>query len=277
VKHDHNDIYTIVEKLAILEGRITPASVKKGLNPQQKSVPQLPALFKPKTQKILGGNANEKNPMSGYSVGGCEESINEAEVAEDVLEKVKSSFKDFIKKAEEELEDSDIKEKKKGDSDLKSKDKQDRDLLTKEQTEPEDEEEWYDANGRLSPVGCYDAGGHYHAEREADMDAGYDEYKERQWTEESELGSAMSGIIPAQQPAGEPGVSIKESAPVKTVTNECGIWEMHGNERDGFEIRRAGRSLPTKFSSLDEAQMAVEMFAHHRRVTDESQDYIDEA
>ena len=71
---DHNDIYSIVERLAILEGRITPSNVKHGLNTQQKSVPQMPALFKPKTQKILGGNPNAKNPMSGYAVGGCEES-----------------------------------------------------------------------------------------------------------------------------------------------------------------------------------------------------------
>ena len=72
---DHNDIYSIVERLAILEGRITPATVKHGLNNQQKSVPQMPALFKPKTQKILGGDADDKNPMSGYAVGGCEERL----------------------------------------------------------------------------------------------------------------------------------------------------------------------------------------------------------
>ena len=71
---NHNDIYSIVEKLRVIEGDLTPTSVKKGLNPQQKSVPQLPALFKPKTQKILGGNPNAKNPMAGYAVGGCEES-----------------------------------------------------------------------------------------------------------------------------------------------------------------------------------------------------------
>ena len=52
---------------------------------------------------------------------------------------------------------------------------------------------------------------------------------------------------------------------------------MHGNERDGFEIRRSGRCLPSRFASLDEAEMAIEMFAHRRRMHDESQDYIDEA
>ena len=73
MSRDHNDIYTIVERLAILEGRITPTNVKHGLNAQQKSVPQMPALFKPKTQKILGGNPNAKNPMSCYAVGGSAE------------------------------------------------------------------------------------------------------------------------------------------------------------------------------------------------------------
>jgi hypothetical protein len=225
--HDHNDIYTIVERLRILEEGLTPTSVKHGLNKQQKSVNQLSATFKPKTVAVLTAKTDPKNPMAGKMVGGCEESINEADMSEDVLEKVKQSFKDFVKQAEEKIEDSDIKEKKKGDSDLKAKDKQDRDLITKQ-------------------------------------------------NEDSELGAAMSGVIPAEQPAGEPGVSMKESAPVKTVTNECGSWEMHGNEHDGFEVRRGGRSLPSRFASLDEAEMALEMFAHRRRQADESQDYMEE-
>ena len=74
-----NDIRDIIERLAILEGRITPTTVKHGLNPQQKEVPQLPALFKPKTQKILGGNPNAKNPMSGYMVGDSVDHDEEAD------------------------------------------------------------------------------------------------------------------------------------------------------------------------------------------------------
>lgn len=217
---DHNDIYTIVERLRMLE---------EGLNTNQRRVNQLSATFKPKTVAVLTAKTDPKNPMAGKMVGGCEESeepVLEAEMAEDILEKVKSSFKDFIKKAEEEIKDSDIKEKKKGDSDLKAKDKTDRDLVTKE---------------------------------------------------DSELGSALSGIVPAAQPAGEPGVSIKETAAVKTVTNECGLWEMHGDKHNGFEIRRSGRSLPTRFKTLDEAEMAIEMFAHRQRRHNEAQDYIDEA
>ena len=84
-----HDIYSILQRLDLIEGRITPATVKKGLNAQQKSVPQMPALFKPKTQKILGGNPNAKNPMSGYMVG-SDESVEheramlEADMAEEI-------------------------------------------------------------------------------------------------------------------------------------------------------------------------------------------------
>jgi hypothetical protein len=234
---DHNDIYTIVERLRILEEGLTPTNVKHGLNKQQKSVNQLGATFKPKTVAVLTAKTDPKNPMGGKMVGGDEsverdEPMLEAEMSEDVLEKVKRSFTEFIKHVEDEIKDSDLKDKKKDDTDIKKKDKRDRDLIAKKQEVDEDD---------------------------------------------TELVSAMSGIIPAEQPAGEPGVSMKESHPVKTLTNECGLWEMHGNEHDGFEIRRAGRCLPTRFKNLDEAEMALEMFAHRMRKQNESQDYIDEA
>ena len=84
-------------------------------------------------------------------------------------------------------------------------------------------------------------------------------------------------MVPAEQPAGEEGVSIKESSPIKTVTNEMGIWEMHGDEHSGFEIRHGARALPSRFKNIDQAEMALKMFMNHRRKKDESQDYIDEA
>jgi len=228
VAQDHNDIYSIVERLAILEGRITPSNVKHGLNTQQRSVPQMPALFKPKTQKILGGNPNAKNPMSGYAVGGCEEEVeSDKEMAEDasmtwdgvspdtkeftsedVLEKVKKSFTDFVKEIEK-IQDSDLKDKKNDDNDLRAKDKTDRDLSPKQVAE-------HDTN-------------------------------------------------------------LPEAAPVKTITNECGLWEVHGDEHTGFEIRHGNRRLPTRFKNLDEAEMALEMFNIRRRRRDEAADYIDEA
>ena len=213
---DHNDIYTIVERLRMLE---------EGLDKNQKSVNQLGATFKPKTVSVLTSPKDPKNPLAGKMVGGCEES-KETEVAEDILDKVKNSLVDYLKSIEDKYTDSNLKDKKHDDTDIKQKDKRDHDLVAKE---------------------------------------------------DSELGAAMSGEIPAEQPAGEPGVSIKEDGPVNTITNECGLWEMHGDEHTGFEIRRAGRCLPTRFKNLDEAEMAIEMFAQRQRKHNEAQDYIDEA
>jgi hypothetical protein len=204
--------------------------LEEGLDKNQKSVNQLSATFKPKTVAVLTAKTDPKNPMAGKLVGGSESiEHDETAVAEDVLDRVKKSFADYLSNIADEIkQDTDLKDKKHDDSDIKEKNKQDRDLVTKQ-------------------------------------------------TEDTEIGSALSGIIPAEQPAGEEGVSMKESAPIKTITNECGLWEMHGDKHTGFEIRHGNRKLPTRFKTLDEAEMALEMFAHRQRRRDETADYIDEA
>jgi hypothetical protein len=224
VTHDHNDIYTIVERLRLLE---------EGLNTDQKRVNQLSATFKPKTVAVLTARTDPKNPLAGKLVGSSEsvendeEALDEAVTSEDTLSKVKASFADYLKSiADEVKQDSDLKDKNSDDTDLKKKDTKDRTLVAKE---------------------------------------------------DSELGAALSGVIPAEQPAGEEGVSMKESTAVKTITNECGLWEVHGDEKSGFEIRRNNKKLPTRFRNLDEAEMALEMFNARQRRRDAAQDYIDEA
>lgn len=224
---DHNDIYSIVERLRVLE---------EGLDKNQRGVNQLSATFRPKTVAVLTARTDPKNPMGGKLVGGCEESeeldeepLEEAVTSEDTLSKVKASFADYLKSiADEVKQDSDLKDKKSDDTDLKKKDTKDRALVAKQ-------------------------------------------------NEDSELGAALSGVIPAQQPPGEEGVSMKESTAVKTITNECGLWEVHGDEKTGFEIHRGNRRLPTRFKNLDEAEMALEMFTARQRKKDDSADYIDEA
>jgi len=224
---DHNDIYSIVERLRMLE---------EGLDKNQRSVNQLSATFKPKTVAVLTAKTDPKNPLAGKLVGGAEESIEkdetmlEAEMAEDVLEKVKRSFTDFIKQAEEQINDSDIKEKSYNDSDLKKKEKQDRDLITKEAIPDSLEED---------PT-------------EQDLE-----------------------VEPPPAPTINP--TYGESVTVKSIKLSDGmICEIHGNDHDGFEIRRGTRSLPTKFKDIDQAEMALKMFMHRRRKKDEAQDYIDE-
>ena len=229
MSRDHNDIYSIVERLRVLE---------EGLDKDQRSVNQLSATFKPKTVAVLTAKRDPKNPMAGKLVGGAEESAEnnqsmlEAEMAEDVLEKVKNSFKDFIKSVEEEIEDSDIKEKKHQDTDLKSREKKDRDLIAKVKPVAED------------PT-------------------------------EQETVTSIAPIATPQAPVKNP--TYAESAPVKTITiNDGMICEIHGNERDGFEIRRGTKSLSTRFKDLRQAELAVEMFQARMKAHDESQDYLDE-
>ncbi len=221
---DHNDIYSIVERLRVLE---------EGLDKNQRSVNQLSATFKPKTVAVLTAKRDPKNPMAGKLVGGDESAENnkamlEADMAEDVLAKVEKSFKDFIKQAEEQIKDTDIKEKKREDTDLKNKDAKDRALKVKDQPVAEDP------------------------------------------TTQEIPGPTMTST-PVINP------TYGESAPVKSVAlNDGMICEIHGNERDGFEIRRGTRSLPTRFRNMAQAEMALEMFLARQRKRDESQDYLDE-
>lgn len=220
--HDHNDIYSIVERLRVLE---------EGLDKNQRSVNQLSATFRPKTVAVLTAKTDPKNPMAGKLVGSSEGTNNkkamlEVDMAEDILEKVKKSFTDFIKNVEDEIKDSDIKEKKKEDTDLKKKDKKDRDLIVKAAPVAEDP------------------------------------------TEEEPISAPTDTETYPVMP---------ESAPVKTMTMEDGsLFEIHGNEHTGFEIRREGRCMKSKFENVDHAIMALEMFMHRLKKKDESQDYMEE-
>ena len=219
--HDHNDIYSIVERLRILE---------EGLDKNQRSVNQLSATFRPKTVAVLTAKTDPKNPLAGKLVGGSESvEHDETAVSEDVLGQVKKSFADYLSNIADEIkQDTDLKAKTTTDSDIKEKNKKDRDLVTKK-------------------------------------------------TEDTEIDSALSGEIPAEQPAGEEGVSMKETAAVKTVANESGLWEVHGDNAAGFEIRHGNRAMKSKFKTIDEAEMALEIFNRRQRRRDETADYIDEA
>jgi hypothetical protein len=286
---DHNDIYSIVERLRVLE---------EGLDKNQKSVNQLGATFKPKTVAVLTAKQDPKNPLAGKLVGGCEESV----ANEDVLDKVKKSLADYLSNVADEIkQDTDLKDKKKEDSDLKKKDSTDRDLVAKDLDEdhrklavgdpvtvtaPNEFEgktgeiAEFSPSGKFVVVNLYNHGEHsmhlsdveyneYADDQEAKEDDWYDEVNEDPTQEEPATDAVSS--IPSTNP------TLPESAPVKTVTNECGLFEIHGNEPSGFEIRCGKNAMRSRFKSLEEAVMALEMFAARRRKADESADYIEEA
>jgi hypothetical protein len=140
-----NDIKSILDRMTALEAKITPAMPRvPGLNPQQKSVGQLPALFKPKSASpVLGSRTDPKNPLRGKLVGDSVEpratSLAETmqEIEEDMLGKVKQHFVDYL----ERLED-----RSKIDKDLVSKAKKELGMSdTEESVEEDDEAEFQDS------------------------------------------------------------------------------------------------------------------------------------
>jgi hypothetical protein len=302
---DHNDIYSIVERLRILEEGLTPTTVKHGLNAQQKSVNQLSATFKPKTVAVLTAKQDPKNPLAGKLVGdGVEndkEPVEEAVATEDVLDKVKSSFVDYLKSIEDRYKDSNLKDKVKVDRDLGKKDPRDRDLVAKELDEdhrklavgdpitvtaPNEFEGKTGEISEFSPSGKFVVVNLYnHGEHSMHLsDVEYNEYADDDADEFGQPGSEFFNENPTtnDEIAAVPPVPVEdpvlpESAPVKTVTNECGLWEVHGDEPSGFEIRHGNRAMRSRFKTIDEAVMALEMFAARKKIQDESKDYIEEA
>ena len=228
----NDDIAKILDRLRVIESDLTPVSVKHGLNKQQKSVPQLPALFKPENISPVLGNDTQKNPLGKNMVGDSKKSSalarHMSEIDEDMLSRVKQDLGQYL----------DYLEAKKDDEIADKKKRLERQAVEKVQDK--------------NPAKPGDQ----------------DEYSE---TEEPMLsGTAMMSPV-----------SVGEcNEPVKIIALEDGTClECWGDDNSGFEIRHGGRVLPSRFSSLDEAEMAVEMFRAHRRglPQDPNEDYLEEA
>lgn len=352
---DH-EFLSIVEKLAILEGRIAPRDnvIAETATKQKK-----PALFNNlKKEEAPAGVAEEKST--------------------DVLSQVKASLADYLKSAEENIkQDKDLVAKKKQDLDLKKKELKDLELQAKKNKETEEVTEiskekvgqYYsdvvkqqvektglqpDMYNKLEPkrqkgidrattrlmsvdedhvqlqpgdrvcvVGPNEHQGEFAEvvelspsgkfvvislestgdevsmhlsdveytadESQMDDDDDYDDSDDSEFVEEEPNQTPATGEAPAGEtdPTYATGgnSTYAESAPVKTVDvplEEMGgsvLVEIHGDERSGFCIKRAGRELPTRFKSLAEAEMALEMFnikRAERRAAEQSADYIEE-
>ena len=228
----NHDIAKILDRLRVIESEVTPVSVRHGLNKQQKSVPQLPALFKPENISPVLGSNTQKKPLGKNMVGDSKEPValarHMSEIDEDMLSRVRQDLGQYLDYLEAKKDD-DIDNKKK--------------RLVRQAAEKVQD-------------------------RNPARAGNQDEYSE---TEEPMLsGTAMMSPV-----------SVGESdQPVKIMQLEDGsCLECYGNDDRGFEIRLGGRVLPSRFRTLDEAEMAVEMFRAHRRSLpqDPSDDYLEEA
>jgi len=134
-----SDIRSILSRLTALETKITPAVPKvRGLNAQQKSVDQLPALFKPKDiSPVVGSRTDPQHPMKGKLVGANESRLAEMmqNVEEDMLGKVKRDFIDYLERLEDKVKtDPDLKDK------AKQEIKQELESAAEEVSEPVEEQ-----------------------------------------------------------------------------------------------------------------------------------------
>lgn len=273
-----DDIYSIIERLAILEGRITPTSVKHGLNAQQQGVKQLPALFKPQNiSPTLSKKPYQAHPMDGYLVG---EDAKENESLEDKRDRLyrllsqpgvdlatKAAAKEQLKRledpthwnfgsgtiaeaqtTEEKLLDKvkksfidyldSVEDRVKKDADLKDKTRDDGDLKKKEKKDRD-----LIAKVAEDPTG----------EEPANTD-----------------------LAPAD-PVTNPTYSEPAPAAIKTMTMEDGrTCEIHGDEQLGFEIRHGQRALKSRFKNIEQAEMAFEMYCAKARARAQSADYLEE-
>lgn len=114
-----SDIRSILARLAVVEGT-TPVNSKHGLNSQQKSVHQLPALFRPHGIRVLGSKTDPQHPMHGKLVGDSlvskQPSLGETmqEVEEDMVSKVKKDLTQYLDQLEKKVQiDRALKDKAK--------------------------------------------------------------------------------------------------------------------------------------------------------------------
>jgi len=99
-------IYSILERINAIESELTPVNVKHGLNKQQKSVKQMPALFKPRDiSPVLTAKKDPRNPTDGYLVGASE---SQGMASEEILSRARRGLADYLASVEAEKKDRDL-------------------------------------------------------------------------------------------------------------------------------------------------------------------------
>jgi len=244
-----HDIYTILENL----------------DAAQKSVKQLPALFRPvDTSPQLSGPYPGRNATRGYLVGEGEENTNP--MAQAVTRRIVNQHPEWIMRYGVEF--------------LMQ--------VIDDVTEGEDWEE----------IGSSDVSAYVNmvADQLRDRGGDRDEMQDRRPFAEAQetatedvldtmkrrLGDYLQDVAKAikQDPDLKDRIpqNIDQIKAVKTLKTDDGHEiKITGNEDDGFRVSIKNKQSNTKFANLDEAIMAVEMFCARRRLAAESADYIEEA
>lgn len=271
-----NDIRDILQRISALEGKTVPVSPKGSMTSQQEKVPQLPALFRPKSASpVLKSKKDPQHPMRGYMVGDSVEpkknSLEEAmqEVEEEMLGKVKNDLRSYLAKLDDHYADDGQRERGTTELDkLTDKEKVDRDLIqkaVKAVAKAEEEIEENDEYGTAPTAGDDEYGTEPAHSGDDYGTAGTDPM-------DSEAGHALQ--LKAQQVLDKP---IAPIAPTESVAEDSAVFEICGDDESGYEIRKGNRAMRTRFPRHSDAEMAIKLFRNRRKPEqDLSQDYIEE-
>jgi hypothetical protein len=261
-------IYSIIERLALIEGKTSPVNVKHGLNKQQQGVPQLPALFKPRDiSPTLSKKPYQQHPMDGYMVG--ETALSSAEDLRAKLKALQDIQMDPNTEKDPELKQAVIQRRADLEKEATAKGLKEAMQEIEEDMLGKVKRQFVDYLERLQDRSKIDRDLVSKAKKElgmsdTDEDVAEDDFQDTEVAHDIDLTAANQAVAAEQ--------------PVKTVAMEDGaVLEIYGDEGRGFEIRRGGRSMATRFPNIDHADMAVKLFQQRRRKQDLSQDYIDEA
>jgi len=244
-----NDIRDILQRLtAVEEGKLSPVSVKNGLTQQQDRVPQLPALFRPKKISVLGSNTDPEHPMKGYAVGANESKLAEtmAEIEEDMLNRVKKDLAHYLdhishKKYDDGRRDPDATPNL---DRITKKEKLYRDMIEK----------------AVDAIDAADAVEEIDAVAENDYEL----------TDPSTVHD-VEDQVDAKLGQPQQPVQVMEIGPGS-------VFEVYETEHGDFEIRRGSRTLPTRFTSRNDADIAMQLYRshHNNKMKNSSADYIEE-
>lgn len=269
--------------------------INEGLDAQEKSVKQLPALFKPKkVSPVLNGPYGKENATQGYLVGEGDEEPTVNRGGNNKL-RDKKDYHDKLDFLQRQLNNPALRDMRDQINDRIAQ-LQKAARMSGFINEAANSKAW-EEGGRE---------GYYHrpnknpyepgTQEHKDYNDGYEFHKnEKQWNEGKEhatedvistvkkkLGDYLQDI--ATQIKNDP--DLKDKMPqdidkigpaVKTITTDDGHEiKIHGNEDDGFRVTIKNKPSQTTFESLDHAVMACEMYCARRKMVETNLDYVEE-
>ena len=273
------DLRKILESFARIE--------QENLNADQKSVKQLPALFKPqKTSPQLSGPYPGKNATLGYLVGEGDETGYGSEVGDTGADSTPDGVAPDTKSFLESRDDASAVER----AILHRIMMQHSSLLGRygPQAVMDAARDVAEFVGDVDEIGSSDVSAYVRNVEQVLASQGLSEAKATEdviSTVKKKLGDYLSDLSKEIKSDSDlkdkvPASMDKISPAVKTITTDDGKEiKIHGNEDDGFRITIKNKAHSAKFESLDHAVMACEMYMNRKRKMREqvqNEDYLEE-